>query len=72
MLNDIDETAFPVLIGRVETDRLGMSLRDYFAAAAMAGLIANPMNKDAIRQSVLAGIAYQLADAMMEARKKYG
>lgn len=49
----------------------GMDLRDYFAAKAMQGYIANtgvlggisPTDED------LAKYSYELADAMMEARK---
>ena len=44
---------------------LGMTLRDYFAAKAMQGLLASdvyaPMDSFATR-------AYAMADAMMEAR----
>ena len=47
------------------TDTLGMTLRDYFAAKAMQGLLASdvyaPIESFAIR-------AYAMADAMMEAR----
>ena len=45
----------------------GMSLRDYFAATALSGLLQESnvsYDDDAIAQ-----LAYQLADAMMEARK---
>lgn len=45
----------------------GMSLRDYFAATALSGLLqeANAHFAD----DAIAELAYQLADAMMEARK---
>jgi len=49
----------------------GMSLRDYFAAAALAGMMANPNRKN--NSSALATMhateAYEIADAMLEARK---
>ena len=50
----------------------GMTLRDYFAAAALTGWIAsfgesNPLPKDA---SAMASAMYRIADGMLEARKK--
>lgn len=49
----------------------GMSLRDYFAGQALAGLLAAPHNKiedlDGIRS--IAEFAYDLADAMIDARE---
>ena len=50
----------------------GMSLRDYFAGQAMAGFMAgyfcNPESLG-LGQSDIARIAYEQADAMMDARK---
>lgn len=47
----------------------GMTLRDYFAAKAMQGIISalefEYMNDDALAKS-----AYRVADAMLEAREK--
>jgi hypothetical protein len=43
----------------------GMTLRDYFAAKAMATLYANSELLD----SSIASAAYLMADAMLEARK---
>ena len=49
----------------------GMSLRDYFAAAALTGMMANPNRKN--NSSALATMhateAYEIADAMLAARK---
>ena len=45
---------------------LGMSLRDYFAAAALTGLAANPTNRGTPDQA--ATISYAIADAMLAAR----
>lgn len=42
----------------------GMSLRDYFAAAAVTGLIANG------HQSKAATMAFNIADAMLAEREK--
>jgi hypothetical protein len=48
----------------------GMSLRDYFAAKAMAGLIVNttPDLAKGVSASHIAKAAYDLADAMLIAR----
>ena len=44
---------------------LGMSLRDYFAGQALAGLLADPQWTDVPHMSQL---SYMFADAMIEAR----
>jgi len=59
--------AFPVPI----RGQLGMTLRDYFAGEAMVGMLSNGQGPDAhwghdFRQ--VAGFAYEVADAMLEAR----
>ena len=51
----------------------GMSLRDYFAAAALTGLLASPApmdETDVIASKTLALSAYIMADAMLAAREK--
>jgi hypothetical protein len=52
----------------------GMSLRDYFAAQAMAATIANPEYASVVRQpgseSPIARAAYLMADAMLAERSK--
>lgn len=45
----------------------GMSLRDYFAAKAMQGMISNPKAKSNIKYIEM---AYKIADAMIEEREK--
>lgn len=45
----------------------GMSLRDYFAAAALQGLLSEPDNGWA--PETLGKVTYAFADAMLEARK---
>jgi hypothetical protein len=45
----------------------GMSLRDYFAAKALQGLLADPNN--GWQDVEYAEAAYTLADAMLESRK---
>jgi hypothetical protein len=44
---------------------LGMTLRDYFAAKAMQGMLACP---GSIRVDDDANLAYKMADAMLKAR----
>lgn len=50
-------------------DCTGMSLRDYFAAKAMQGMLACPVTLIS-DQHLLARDAYAVADAMLEARCK--
>lgn len=56
-----------------EPRNAGMTLRDYFAAKAMQGMLANP-NQDyapltiRAQEAVVAG-AYEMADAMLKARE---
>lgn len=46
----------------------GMSLRDYFAAAALQGMAAHYGTRSA--PTLTGAIAYELADAMLAARSK--
>jgi hypothetical protein len=49
----------------------GMSLRDYFAAAALAGELARPLRDgEVLVAEVAAEFVYDVADAMLEARKR--
>jgi len=48
----------------------GMSLRDWFAGQALAGLLANPEGSDVLGEHVRN--ANRLADAMMRAREAEG
>jgi len=62
--------AFPT-----ETDftyQHGMTLRDYFAAKALQGLLADPDSCNEMTcdiSEVYARVSYEYADAMLEARK---
>jgi hypothetical protein len=49
----------------------GLSIRDYFAAAALQGFLSNQALAT-IHQSELAKGAYEYADAMLQARKGGG
>lgn len=66
------KTTDPNYPDQVETHP-GMSLRDYYAGKAMEGLVALSsveMLIDGSIQGIVAGAAYELADAMIEARKR--
>ena len=65
---NINTNAFPVEINE-HTDT-GMTLRDYFAAAALQGLIANKrhMGIDCLTMS---DWAYKMANAMLDERENY-
>jgi hypothetical protein len=45
----------------------GMSLRDYFAGQALAGIMADPSVDDADKHGI-AKWSYRMADAMLEVR----
>jgi hypothetical protein len=51
---------------------LGMTLRDYFAAKAMQGLVERNKNLDLTSHEacVTSVFAYEMADAMLEARQQ--
>jgi hypothetical protein len=58
--------AFPVSIhGEGNNSAWGMSLRDYFAGQALAGLITNCVGTD----ENMAAICYRVADVMLDARQ---
>jgi hypothetical protein len=60
--------------GQIKTaDGAGMTLRDYFAAQALIGLLSKPATGNAVMQNPqqrLAEHAYSYADAMIAARGK--
>jgi hypothetical protein len=53
----------------VHKDNTGITIRDYFAAKAMNSLISDPDWRSDMVWHETAYAAYQMADAMMEARK---
>ena len=65
-----DEPAFPAFEHHAGYGQMmavgGMSLRDYFAAKAMQGLLASEVNAPL---NAFATKAYALADAMLKARQ---
>jgi hypothetical protein len=69
MREDQKQQAFP------DEGNYGISMRDYFAAKAMQGLLANPkLQNEILKQGGCLGgwietSAYGFADAMMKARE---
>jgi len=63
-----DMQAFPLQATEDYTGQDGMTLRDYFAAKALTGLLTAEIVGEYSNEHV-AGIAYRIADAMMEARE---
>ena len=60
--------AFPQLVETLDAFAHGMTLRDYFAAKAMQALITRE-TKLCPDLTIYTGAAYDVADAMLEARK---
>jgi hypothetical protein len=52
--------------GEIVLDEDGMTLRDYFAAKAMQGMLASDVNAT---RHIFAAQAYAMADAMLETRE---
>lgn len=63
-----EPAAFPSVVDGYIQD--GMTLRDYFAAKAIQGLMANPETNRAWGVHDNARYAYEQADAMMQARER--
>lgn len=64
-----DQPAFPVSPQAQHIFEMGMTLRDYFAAQAMAAYVSRPTDGE----TKIAGIAewsYLMADEMIKARTK--
>lgn len=71
----MNESAFPIQRHRDENGyeydpiSFGMTLRDYFAAKAMQGILACPTHHGNMSAGI-AGESYLIADAMLKARGK--
>jgi hypothetical protein len=69
MSKDTGGNAFPVLIDGVPPiETWGMTLRDYFAAKAMAAILKHGIDCETF--DLDAEAAYQMADAMLAERAK--
>ena len=68
-MKDKSGPAFPTK-EPLSSDILGMSIRDYFAAKIIGGILADStVRMDGIdRKKALAELAYEMADAMISAR----
>lgn len=53
----------------IATKQTGMTLRDYFAAAAMQGFLASETEEGTPIRNIGSG-AYEMADAMLKAREE--
>lgn len=58
--------AFP----REGRDQFGMTLCDYFAAAALQRMLGDPTMHPEITESELAALSYKQADAMLEEKNR--
>lgn len=75
MTEDTGGPAFPCDLtaydDEVRIQYQGMTLRDYFAAKAMQGAMSGCAARgEVIMYSDLAGVSYEMADAMLKAREK--
>jgi hypothetical protein len=71
MIRQLDEPAFPIIGGISDHQFNGMSLRDYFAAKAMAALITAETASNTMEADLWApDLAYSIADAMLAERAK--
>ena len=61
--------AFPFHAEAIKPE-LGMSLRDYFAGQALAGLMSIYEYTEHCGESTIADLAYAQADAMLEVRRQ--
>ena len=69
MTKDTGGSAFPQAVATLAS---GMTLRDYFAAKAMQGILASsaPITRKIDVDQLVAVVAYKIADAMLKAREE--
>ena len=64
-----DIPAFPAIHYDLADNEHGLTMRDYFAAKAMQGAMSGCATRgEVIMYSDLAGLSYEVADAMLKAR----
>ena len=73
MSNNTGGPAFPVPMfaierGKYEAEQQGISMRDYFAAKALQGLLAAP--DCGWREDEMGAACYRIADYMLKAREQ--
>ena len=64
----MNETAFPSHGSMGEVVQQGMTLRDYFAAKALTGLLGAAEMRDTLDGDEIALVSYLMADSMLKAR----
>ena len=73
-LETTKDSAFPVVVKFEDGTEVlyapGMALRDYFAAKALIGIMADPTDTQPYTNDELAHWCYQVADAMLKAREE--
>jgi len=69
-MNNTGGPAFPTGTGGNTPYSNGMTLRDYFAAKAMLGILDDPHRDMNYGYDAIASYAYSLADAMLKAREQ--
>ena len=62
--------AFPLHPEHWQEENQGMSLRDYFAAKALQGMLASGNLPKTMPDADIAECSYNLADAMLKAREE--
>jgi len=80
MTKDTGGQAFPVFLPKTCVVDGGMTLRDYFSAAALAGIVSDKKMMEVVQQAadkqkieenkVLSYMCYSFADSMIEERNK--
>ena len=61
--------AFPIIIPGAQIHLQGISVRDYFSAKAMQGMLADPTVQSGGDPETLSKVAYAYADAMLAERE---
>ena len=69
-MKDTGGPAFPAQHFDLADGEHGMTLRDYFAAKAMQGMLANDIECGPEQVPIIVASAYILADAMIQERSK--
>ena len=64
------ETGGPAFPTDINTVQYGMTLRDYFAAKAMQGMLAAYQGKMEAHPELISEFSYFMADAMLKAREQ--
>jgi hypothetical protein len=69
MVVNMNQPAFPAMHFDLADNEHGLTMRDYFAAKVMQGMMANGQVLKLVSDETLASAAYEMADAMLKARE---